>query len=691
LKRNLLFTILLLTFIGCGEENKTSSTETNLVDNSTSEENRDITVSQKRATGALVPTEEMLSSIPEAIPVSSYSSDELPSFFDLSDKMPPVRSQGNQGSCASWAVGYYLKGYHEHIDKKTDYGIENNYKGAYSPAFLYNTVKVGDCNSGSYIYKNLDRVQNVGVATWEDMPYSDKDCTKKPSSTATKNSKCARILEYTKIRIHQPLESIEIQDIKYYLSHGNPIVIGIYVYDGFNNPKRVDGEFIYKDYEERGTRGGHAIVVVGYDDNRNAFKIINSWGTDWGNDGFLWIDYDVFSRIVFEAYRTEDALDECEEASSYISLNKQSLIFNTKLINHSYKKSFRISNSGSVSLEVNDINTPNGYSVDWKHGTIKAGEYKNVTVTFKPTEEKVYNGTLIIESDADKGKNSLDLRGEGIDETSTNLPPIANAGENITVKLGESVTLDGSKSSDDGKIVSYEWRLGDIVLSDSKKFTKDDFSEGTHRVTLKVTDEKGLTDTDTVIITIVKENNLKPIANAGKNISAKYGDSVILDGSKSKDNDGEIVEYEWKEGDKVLSNSVKFTKKDFSEGKHTIILKVTDNKGATDTDIIIVTIAKKGNIPPVANAGEDIINKVGEPLILDASKSYDPDGNIVSYKWSYLIRSGSYSTSSGSLSSNRPIFHATLNLHVNQYILTLTVTDNDGATGTDTLTVTVVK
>jgi len=69
------------------------------------------------------------------------------------------------------------------------------------------------------------------------------------------------------------------------LRHGNPIVIGILVYDGFDNPQKINGEYFYKDYEERGYRGGHAIVVVGYDDNRGAFKIINSWGTNWGNEG----------------------------------------------------------------------------------------------------------------------------------------------------------------------------------------------------------------------------------------------------------------------------------------------------------------------------------------------------------------------------------------------------------------------
>jgi len=70
------------------------------------------------------------------------------------------------------------------------------------------------------------------------------------------------------------------------------------------------------------------------------------------------------------------------------------------------------------------------------------------------------------------------LKGEGIDETSSNLPPVANAGEDITVKVGEAVTLDGSKSYDDNGIVSYEWKLGDTVLSSSKEFIKNEFGEG---------------------------------------------------------------------------------------------------------------------------------------------------------------------------------------------------------------------
>jgi C1A family cysteine protease len=488
MKKNIfVMVIILLTFIGCGESNGSSQNNQNGI------------ASKKLGTGALFSTEEVLSQIPLAMPpLTEYTENQLPISFDLSDDMPPVRSQGSQGSCVSWAVGYYLKSYHEHIEKGSDYGIGNDYDGVYSPAFLYNVVKSNGCDGGSTIVENLDRVKNIGIATWKDMPYDEKDCDTQPSYTAIENSKCAKILSY---------ERVEIEDIKYYISNGNPIIIAIKVYDNFVKPEVVNGEYFYKTYQQRGDQGGHAIVVVGYDNNRNAFKIINSWGRDWGNDGFLWIDYDVFSKIVREAYITEDAPNECEEGSSYISIDKQVLKFGNRLVNKSYKKGFKISNTGSVTLTIDSINVPDGYSVDWTNGTIEASKYKNITVTFTPTEEKSYNGVLTIDSDADNGVNSIQLSGEGIEE---NLPPVANAGEDITVKIGEAVTLDGSKSSDDEEIVSYEWKEGYSILSNSVKFTKYNFSEGKHIITLTVTDNDGATDRDTVIINILPKPTPNP-------------------------------------------------------------------------------------------------------------------------------------------------------------------------------------
>ena len=84
-----------------------------------------------------------------------------------------------------------------------------------------------------------------------------------------------------------------------------------------------------------------------------------------------------------------------------------------------------------------------------------------------------------------------------------NKPPVAKAGQDQTVIEGDTVTLDGSASSDpDGTIVSYEWSEGGNVLSEDESFEKSDFSVGEHTVTLTVTDDEGATGTDNVNVIV---------------------------------------------------------------------------------------------------------------------------------------------------------------------------------------------
>jgi Papain family cysteine protease len=60
-------------------------------------------------------------------------------------------------------------------------------------------------------------------------------------------------------------------------------------------------------------RGGHAVVVVGYDDSRGgigAFRILNSWADNWGEEGYFWMSYTLFRQIVREAYMAQDIVAE---------------------------------------------------------------------------------------------------------------------------------------------------------------------------------------------------------------------------------------------------------------------------------------------------------------------------------------------------------------------------------------------
>ena len=269
----------------------------------------------------------------------------------------------------------------------------------------------------------------------------------------------------------------------------------------------------------------------------------------------------------------------------------------------------------------------------------------------------------------------------------TNLSPIANAGPDQTVvDTGadnvESVTLDGSQSSDpDGSIVTYEWREGSTFVAFGA--TPSVFlSVGTHTLTLQVTDDHGATASDTVAITV--RANQPPVANAGPDQTVVDSgndnvESVTLNGSNSSDPDGSIVTYEWREGSTFVASGAT-PSVSLSVGVHTLTLQVTDDRGATASDTVAITV--RANQPPVANAGPDqtVVDNGGdsvESVTLNGSNSSDPDGSIVTYEW----REGVTFVASGATPS--------VLLSVGVHTLTLQVTDDRGATASDTVAITV--
>ena len=270
-----------------------------------------------------------------------------------------------------------------------------------------------------------------------------------------------------------------------------------------------------------------------------------------------------------------------------------------------------------------------------------------------------------------------------------NLPPVADAGPNQGVEAdnsgSEAVTLDGSGSADaDGTIVSWSWSVNGAVIGTGETLTVS-ADVGTHTVDLTVTDDEGATDTDDVIITVTAPaGNLPPVADAGPNQSVLDADGngseqVFFDGSGSTDADGTIVRWTW--SDIGTFDGPTGGGGTFDVGVHTVTLTVTDDEGATDTDDVTITVVEPaGNLPPVADAGPDQTvvdadNSGSAIVTLDGSGSVDLDGTIVSWAWSDIGAFGG------------PIGEAALDVGV--HTVTLTVTDDEGATDTDEVTYTV--
>ena len=209
----------------------------------------------------------------------------LPSSVDLSKDFPLPGDQGQQSSCVGWSVAYALKTYQERVE--IGWSLEAP-EHRFSPAYVYNQINGGQDN-GSLISDALDLVVNQGVATLARMPYSDKDFLTQPSNAARQEAG-----QYKGKSWKVANGTLEIKNA---LANRLPVVISIAVMEQFetlNGPNSVYNTFTgaYK--------GGHAITIVGYDDNQygGAFKIINSWSQNWGDDGYFWMPYAAANQMV---------------------------------------------------------------------------------------------------------------------------------------------------------------------------------------------------------------------------------------------------------------------------------------------------------------------------------------------------------------------------------------------------------
>jgi hypothetical protein len=185
-------------------------------------------------------------------------------------------------------------------------------------------------------------------------------------------------------------------------------------------------------------------------------------------------------------------------------------------------------------------------------------------------------------------------------------------------------------------------------------------------------------------------DNKPPVANAGPDQTIILPkDSTFLDGSNSSDTDGKIIAYKWSllsgsfTGNIVSPINSRTLVKGLITGIYRFELMVTDDKGAIDRDTMMVTVSNGSgtNQPPVANAGPDqTITLPRDSVLLNGSLSMDPDGTIISYLWTKI--SGPVS---GGFTSPATVQNWARFLSPGTYVFQLTVTDNGGLTGKDTV------
>lgn len=213
-----------------------------------------------------------------ALPVERASN--LPASVDLrkGDFLSfPIYDQGNLGSCTANAIGAGF-----HFDQLKQ-GLKDFVP---SRLFIYYNERategsIGE-DSGAYIRDGIKSVNQQGVCSESLWPYAEAKFTVKPSDACYTDALKYKCLEYA--RVSQTLD-----DMRACLSAGLPFVFGFTVYDSFYNLTET-GEMSMPTWGDS-IVGGHAVLCVGYDDERQMFVVRNSWGDSWGDNGYFYMPY----------------------------------------------------------------------------------------------------------------------------------------------------------------------------------------------------------------------------------------------------------------------------------------------------------------------------------------------------------------------------------------------------------------
>ncbi|MCC6984234.1 MAG: PKD domain-containing protein [Bauldia sp.] len=215
-----------------------------------------------------------------------------------------------------------------------------------------------------------------------------------------------------------------------------------------------------------------------------------------------------------------------------------------------------------------------------------------------------------------------------------NAQPVAVAGDDRRVAIGETTTLDGSASTDaEGPLASFRWTFGDRTGAETAVATHAYDKAGTYVAVLAVNDGSGVGNAaafDTVTIIV----NDPPVAAAGPDRRVAVGEVVGFNGFGSRDRDGSITRHEWDFGDGARGEGPTPEHAYAAPGLYTVRLTVTDDSGtstAQHSDELMVRV----NAPPVAVAGLDQAVAVGEAVAFDASASRDEDGAVTRYRWEF--------------------------------------------------------
>lgn len=247
--------------------------------------------------------------MPQKTPLIRSFYESTPPVVSLKKYAPLPKSQQQYGTCTGWAVAYAARTI---LEAQKNAWTDKQFitQQAFSPTFQYRLANQRSLNcSGAFTSQVVQSLQTVGSVLMKDFKNDNPLCPAMPINKIYYNqAKQHKIEEFTTLWASDYAnKEAKIVKTKMSLNYNNPVVISMICPASFDG---VTTDGLWRPTENPDDKlngrkhGRHALCVVGYDDNKygGAFEIQNSWGRQWGNQGYVWIRYEDFARFVYQAF-----------------------------------------------------------------------------------------------------------------------------------------------------------------------------------------------------------------------------------------------------------------------------------------------------------------------------------------------------------------------------------------------------
>lgn len=297
----------------------------------------------------------------------------LPSSVDLRNNFSDIKSQGSQGACSAFSSVSVLEYFLSKIqNKQTDL----------SEAFVYYNAREireeTEVDEGATFRDIIEAIRDKGVCVEELCPYNQEVYNERPSEKAYSEAERRKITEAKNVHL-------DVNDVKSALAHGFPVIISARAFDSYLlNANGVLRPPTPEELEK--TKDNHAMVICGYIDKEGFFIVRNSWGKNFGDNGYCYMPYEYF--------RTPNAINQAYVVTGINvpgfkpgELPTVDSLLNGKDVNAQYAIYQNVLLEASHELEANRKHL-NDVRQEYLRLFNQIADYSNVELSLKDLKEK---------------------------------------------------------------------------------------------------------------------------------------------------------------------------------------------------------------------------------------------------------------------------------------------------------------